>query len=97
MMSEKIKVMVTTEHRGVFAGLADAAEPDEAGRIRLHDCRMCVYWSTEMHGVLGLADQGPNESCRISPAAPSVLLTGVTLVASMSDEAYARWEAEPWD
>lgn len=93
-MDEKY-VVVTTEHRGVFFGFGPS-EPDEQGRIRLRDARMCVYWSSDCKGVMGLAATGPTKSCRIGPAASSLLLTDVTSVAEASDVAQNAWNKAPW-
>ena len=89
----KKAVLVTTAHRGVFCGYAE----DTSGEtITLMEARMAVYWSKDMRGVLGLASKGPSESCRISPAVESMTLESITGVALVSDDAMARWKAEPW-
>ena len=85
-------VMVTTKHRGVFFGYAT----DTSGEtIALKRARMCVYWSKDMKGVLGLASMGPSDSCKISPAV-ELELRDVTAVAECSPEAVAQWEKHPW-
>jgi hypothetical protein len=45
-------VVVTTEHRGVFAGTLESLEDK---MVVLTGVRMCVYWSPETRGVTGLA------------------------------------------
>ena len=88
-------VVVTTDKdkRGVFGGRL----VDQAGdTVVLEDVRMTVYWSMDCHGVLGLAASGPNEYCRISPAAPRIELCGVTAVIDMSPAAHLAWAKEPW-
>lgn len=89
------KAVVTTQHRGVFAGTLHS-KSDDAKTVVLTDARMCVYWSRVTHGVLGLAAKGPNAECRVGPAVPSLCLYGVTAVIEMTDEAAKAWEAEPW-
>lgn len=85
-------VLVTTAHRGVFFGYAiDTHGPI----IALRAARLCVYWSADLRGFMGLAAIGPNEQCRIGPAA-DIELRDITAVVSVSDEAAARWEAAPW-
>ena len=91
-------VVVTTDkdRRGVFGGIL--AEHDAAARTAvLRDARIAVYWSAQTRGVLGLASLGPADGSRISPSVPRLELNGVTAVMDMTDEAWARWEAEPWD
>jgi hypothetical protein len=85
-------VLVTTAHRGVFFGwTADTS----GSTIVLEKCRMAVYWSKAMKGVLGLASVGPDADCRISPAA-TFELRDVTGVADCTAEAVARWDEFPW-
>ena len=85
-------VLVTTQHRGVFFGYATDTS---GGTIHLSRARMCVYWSRDMKGVLGLASIGPSDGCRISPAA-DLDLRGVTAVAECTPDAVAQWEKHPW-
>jgi hypothetical protein len=87
-------VMVTTDKRGVFAGKIVADDAPQS--VVLEECRMCVYWDTGVRGVLGLAADGPNSTCRITKAAPQSTLYGVTSVNTMSDKAVQAWRAEPW-
>lgn len=88
-------VLVCTENRGVFAGEMSAY--DSAMRsITLKNARMCVYWARSIRGVVGLAKTGPDSSCRITPAAPSMLLEKVTAVMDCTKEAVVAWEKEPW-
>ena len=86
-------VVVTTEKRGVFGGLL---ESNENGAAVLTDARMCVYWSRETRGVLGLASGGPAAGSRISGAVPRAELEGVTAILDATPEARAAWEAGPW-
>lgn len=85
-------VLVTTKHRGVFFGFA---HDTGSSTVHLKRARMCVYWSQDMQGVLGLASKGPSEGCRISPAA-DLDLRDVTAVAECSPEAVTQWEKHPW-
>jgi len=88
-------VVVTTDkdRRGVFGGELISEDGD---RVTLRNARMAVYWSADVHGVVGLAAGGPTTSCRISPAVPKIGLNGVTAVMDMTDEAKAAWDKEPW-
>lgn len=85
-------VLVTTEHRGVFFGYAS-----EFGKtMRLQDAQLAVYWNCETHGFEGLAHWGPSDQCRIGPPATAEMLTEVTGVFAVTEEAAARWKAQPW-
>ena len=88
-------VVVTTDkdRRGVFGGELLEHSGDT---VKLKNARMAVYWSADVHGVLGLAATGPTKTCRISPAIPMIELNGVTAVMDMTDEAAAAWEKQPW-
>lgn len=86
-------VLVTTEHRGVFAGFASNTDGDS---ITLRAARNCIYWSSDVKGFLGLASDGPSRSCKIGPAA-DLTLRKITAVAEVTPEAQAKWEAAPWN
>lgn len=91
----KTPVVVTTKHRGVFFGYLTNGDklPSE---ITLERARMCVYWSSALKGVLGLASIGPDSDCRISIAVPKLTLWDVTSVIECSSEAVVKWEGAPW-
>jgi hypothetical protein len=85
-------VLVTTEHRGVFFGYTT----DGSGSsVQLRRARLCIYWSADLRGFMGLATQGPNANCRIGPPA-DILLHGVTSVTDVSEAAVKAWESNPW-
>ena len=85
-------VLVTTEHRGVFAGYATDTDGET---IKLRQARNCVYWSAAVKGFLGLAATGPDAHCKIGPAA-DLELRKITAVAAVTPEAQAKWLAAPW-
>jgi hypothetical protein len=85
-------VIVTTEHRGVFFGYAQDIDGET---IELKRARLCVYWSADVKGFMGLAANGPSEGCRIGPAA-EITLRKITAVVAVTPEAAAKWEAAPW-
>lgn len=87
-------VIVTTEHRGVFFGYAKPSDIDK-DVIPLTRARLCIYWSADVKGFMGLAANGPTEGCRIGPAA-DIKIRKITAVLSVTPEAVARWEAAPW-
>jgi hypothetical protein len=85
-------VLVTTQHRGVFAGYAT----DTSGTtINLRAARNCIYWPSSTKGFLGLASIGPQEGARVGPAA-DIELRGITCVAECTPEAVKAWESQPW-
>jgi hypothetical protein len=91
-------VVVCTEYRGVFFGYAKdtTSEDTTSERITLTNARMCIYWSAALHGVLGLASEGPDSNCKIGNAVEQIELRGVTAVLEVSVPAADRWEKAPW-
>lgn len=86
-------VVVTTEHRGVFFGYASNTSGDP---ITLKRARLCVYWSSDVKGFMGLASSGPTKGCRIGPAVDEIELRKITSVIAVSPEAVKLWESAPW-
>lgn len=95
MANERIGVVVTTAHRGVFFGYVQATQPLDVETIRIEDARNCVRW-VDTRGFMGLAATGPNNKCRIGPRVPSLTLQKVTSVAEASQAACDAWEKAPW-
>ena len=85
-------VVVTTAHRGVFFGYAADTDGET---IKLKRSRLCVYWSADVKGFMGLASSGPSKGCRIGPPA-DIELRAITAVLEVTPEAVARWEESPW-
>jgi len=85
-------VLVTTAHKGIFFGYASNTE---GATIKLRAARLCVYWSADLRGFMGLASQGPNNSCKVGPSA-DIELRDITSVVEVSKEATERWEKAPW-
>ena len=85
-------VLVTTAHRGVFFGHATDVDGET---IALKRARLCVYWSADCKGFMGLAAGGPTASCRIGPPA-DITLRNITAVVECTPAAVAAWEAAPW-
>ena len=85
-------VLVTTAHKGVFFGYAT-----ETGgtTIKLRAARLCVYWTSDLRGFMGLASAGPSSGCRIGPPA-DIELRDITAVVEVSDAATANWEKGQW-
>lgn len=80
-------VIVTTAHRGVFFGYAADTDGES---ITLKRSRLCLYWSADLRGFMGLASIGPNGSCKIGPAA-DITIRSITAVLEVTPEAEKRW------
>ena len=91
--TEKMPIIVTTSHRGVFFGYGT---PTDADSIRICDARMVVYWSADVRSVVGLAATGPSAGCKVGPKAPGITLRGVTSVIECTEKAAAKFEATKW-
>ena len=85
-------VVVTTVHKGVFFGYATKTE---GPIINLRAARLCVYWSADLRGFMGLASIGPGPLCKIGPAA-DIELRDITAIVECTTEAIAKWEKSPW-
>lgn len=96
MSNKEIPLVVTTAHRGVFFGYGVPGDRDK-DTIRLERARMCVYWSQDMKGVLGLAAIGPTKSCRVGPPVPAITLRDVTSVMEATEDTAKAWENGPWE
>ncbi len=88
-------VVVTTAHRGVFFGNLNGDDAS-AKVVTITDAQMCVYWSSDVQGVVGLATSGPSRSCKVTPAAPKITLQDVTSVMEATPEAAKAWAERPW-
>lgn len=86
-------LLVTTSQQGVFFGYGQMSDKVT---ITLKQARMCVFFSADTKGSLGLAAVGPSKTCRIGPAVPEITLIGVTAVCTMTDRAVKAWESGPW-
>ena len=86
-------VIVTTAHRGVFFGYATKTDGDT---IALKRSRLCVYWSADCKGFMGLAANGPTKTCRAGPAADITLRNITAVLEVTSTDAVKAWESAPW-
>ncbi len=85
-------VIVTTLHRGVFFGYAKDTDGET---VKLDRSRLCVYWSADVKGFMGLAANGPTAGCRIGPPA-DITLRNITAVLEVTPAAQAAWESGAW-
>ena len=90
--TEERPVVVTTAHKGVFFGYATETS---GTTINLRAARLCVHWTTDLRGFMGLASMGPSKGCRIGPPA-DIELRDITCVVECSPEAVTKWEQGPW-
>lgn len=80
-------VIVTTEHRGVFYGLAENTSGDV---IHLKGARMAIRFGTT-RGLMELAETGPTATSKISSRA-DMELRKVTAVFEVTPAAAEKWE-----
>lgn len=90
MENDMKPVLVTTQHRGVFAGLIESEQDLTAKAMPLKQARMAIYWGTK-RGVMELAEVGPNTNSKISAVADIPMLHDITGVFSITDEAWKKW------
>lgn len=88
MKTKERPVIVTTVYRGVFYGWATETDGET---IKLSRARLCIYWSADLRGFMGLAATGPSKDCKVGPRA-DITLRAITSVIEVSDEAQKRWE-----
>jgi hypothetical protein len=88
-------VLVTTAHRGVFAGYINGGYSPGDAVIHLSRARNVVYWPTGNKGFLGLASMGPLSGAKVGPPA-DIELRDITCVAQCTGDAVAAWERAPW-
>ncbi len=85
-------VLVTTAHRGVFAGLIDDDQDINAKTMPLKSAKMAIYWGTSK-GLMELCDTGPTRTSKISAPADIPALHDITAIFDISAEAWAKWQA----
>jgi len=83
-------VLVTTKHRGVFAGLIDDNQDLTQTAFGLTDARMAIYWGTTK-GVMELAETGPTKTSKISSPADIPMLHDITAVFIITAAAWEKW------
>lgn len=84
-------VLVTTEHRGVFAGLINDDQDITAKAMPLHNAKMAIKWGTNK-GVMQLAETGPTNNSRISAKADIPMLHDITAIFDITPEAWKKWQ-----
>lgn len=86
-------VLVTTSHRGVFAGLIADDQDLTVKQMPLKDARMAIYFGTT-RGLLELCETGPTAKSRISAPADIPMVHDVTAVFTVSDQAWEKWQGK---
>lgn len=86
-----MKALITTKHRGVFAGEIDDDFDRQATTLAVSNARMAIRFGTSK-GLLQLAETGPTGSSAISAPADIPALHDITAVFAITDEAWAKWQ-----
>ena len=84
------QVLVTTAHRGVFAGEVADDQDIAAKAMPLSNARMAIYWGTTK-GVMQLCETGPTSNSKISAPADIPMLHDITAIFAITPEAWAKW------
>ncbi len=84
------QVLVTTAHRGVFAGQIEDDQDLAAKAMPLSNARMAIRFGTT-RGVMQLAETGPTKTSKISAPADIPMLHDITALFTITDEAWAEW------
>lgn len=92
-MAAKIKkLLICTQHRGVFYGEVDAkTDLTQRTLTNVQNARMAVYWGTTK-GVMQLAETGPTKSSKIGAPATIEVLHDVTGIFSVTEAAAEQWK-----
>ena len=85
-------VMITTKHRGVFAGLIADDQDITAREMPMKDARMAIRFGTTK-GVLQLCKTGPTADSRISAPADIPVIHDITAIFDITEEAWEKWKA----
>lgn len=85
------QVLVTTAHRGVFAGEIPDDQDLTAKAMALSNARMAIYWGTT-RGVMELCETGPTTKSKISAKADIPMLHDITGIFAISEKAWEAWQ-----
>lgn len=84
------QVLVTTQHRGVFAGEIPDEQDIAAKAMPVQNARMAIYWGTTK-GLMQLCQTGPTTSSKISAPADIPMLHDITGIFTITPEAWEKW------
>tara|TARA_R110000868_G_scaffold32613_10_gene118734 strand:+ start:3754 stop:4023 length:270 start_codon:yes stop_codon:yes gene_type:complete len=85
------QVLVTTAHRGVFAGEIPDDQDMDAKAMPLKSAKMAIYWGTTK-GVMQLCATGPTGNSKISAPADIPMLHDITAIFAITPEAWEKWQ-----
>jgi hypothetical protein len=85
-------ILVTTKHRGVFAGLVPDDQDMTDRTLALKEARMAIRWGTTK-GVAELAQTGPTANSKIGAPADLPALHDVTAIWDISEAAWEKWRS----
>jgi len=84
------QVLVTTAHRGVFAGQIEDDQDLSVKAMPLFNARMAIKFGTTK-GVMQLAETGPTSASKISAPADIPMLHDITAIFAVTEEAWGAW------
>lgn len=84
-------VLITTQHRGVFAGQLDDDQDLSSKAMPLKNARMAIYWGTTK-GLIELCETGPTNKSKISAPADIPMLHDITAIFAITDKAMEQWK-----
>ena len=84
------QVLITTAHRGVFAGEISPKQDLTAKQLPLKNARMAIRWGT-VNGVMELCETGPTNQSKISEPANISMLHDITAVFEITPKAWKKW------
>lgn len=85
------QVLITTQHRGVFAGEIPDGQDLTAKAMPLKNARMAIIWGTT-RGIMELCETGPTSRSKISAPADIPMLHDITAIFAITPEASAKWQ-----
>lgn len=84
-------VLITTKHRGVFAGQIEDDQDINADILPVKNAKMAIRWGTSK-GMMQLAETGPTPNSLISAEADIPSLRDITAVFDITDGAWEEWQ-----
>ena len=84
-------VLITTKHRGVFAGEIPDDQDLSVQAMPLKNARMAIRFGTTK-GLMQLCETGPTDNSKISAPADIPMLHDITAVFAITEEAWGKWQ-----
>lgn len=85
------RVLVTTAHRGVFAGEIEDDQDLSVKAMPLKNARMAIRFGTT-RGLMELAETGPTANSKVSAPADIPMLHDITALFAITEEAWGKWQ-----